>query len=162
MRDDWGNPGPLDAWRGLMACQDDNSFYAAVKGFAPYVPGVQQHFEENCKQLFGGVPIRLMNLSQETAEWYNTTGCYGALAGPQCVVQGMAGVPLNPGLTQFQLYCLNDCMDPYTVQSGEWEQAGDAVRQTYKDLWAKFLEEYPPTGTAFPTPGSGGAAASPK
>lgn len=144
LRPDWGDPGPVDAFRGLLACQDDNSYYAAVKGFAQYVSNCQQEYENNCADIFGSVPLRVQNLTQANADNYNNTGCYGAEAGPPCVVEGMAGVPLNPNLTQFQIYCLNSCADPATVQSGGWEQAGDAVRETYRDLWEKFIEAYPP------------------
>jgi hypothetical protein len=144
-RDDWQDPGPLDAFRGLMNCQDDNSYYAAVKGFSMYVSDVQRSFEDFfTNSPFKQPPIRLQNLTQETADYYNNTGCYGAKAGPPCVVQGMAGIPLNPNLSQFQLYCLNNCVDPYTVQSGGWESAGDKIRQIYKDMWQKFIEAYPP------------------
>ena len=140
IRDDWHNPTELDAFKGLMACQDDNSYYAAVKGFAVYVSDVQRRFEA----LFETVPLRVQNLLQSTADMYNNTGCYGAEAGPQCVIESLAGKPLNPDLTQFQIYALNNCADPATVMSGQWEQAGDAIRQTYRDLWERFLEAYPP------------------
>jgi hypothetical protein len=144
IRPDWGDPGPVDAFKGLLACQDDNSYYAAVKGFAQYVSDVQQNFEDICTEALGSVPLRVQNLTQSTADMYNTTGCFGAEAGPQCVQDNLAGKPLNPNLTQFQIYCLNNCADPDTVQSGGWQQAGDAVRQLFKDLWDKFIEAYPP------------------
>ena len=141
IRNDWSDPTALDAFRGLMACQDDNSYYASIKGFSQYVPDVQRRFEALFEQ---EPPLRVQNLTQETADMYNSTGCYGAEAGPQCVRDNLAGKALNPNLTQFQIYCINECMDPDTVQSGEWEQAGDAIRQSYKDLWDKFIELYPP------------------
>jgi len=144
IRDDWNNPSEIDAFRGLLDCQDDNSYYAAVKGFAQYVSDVQKNFEAKCTELFGRVPLRVQNLTQDTADMYNSTGCYGATAGPPCVRDNLAGMALNPNLTQFQIYAINECMDPATVQSGDWERAGDAIRQTYKNLWEKFIAAYPP------------------
>ena len=144
LRDDWGNPTELDAFKGLMNCQDDNSYYAAVKGFAVYVSNVQQSFDFVFLESFHGRRLRVQNLTQATADMYNTTGCYGAEAGPQCVQQNLAGKALNPNLTQFQIYALNNCADPDTVQLGGWEQAGAAIRELYRDLWQKFVEAYPP------------------
>lgn len=134
----WNDPGTIDALKGLLNCQDDNSYYAAVKGFSQYVSEVQDKFES----LFPNI-IRLQNLTPETASMYNNTGCHDAKAGPSCVVQGMQGVPLNPNLTQFQLFCLNECADPATVMSGGWEQAGDKIRNMFLDLWKKFQESQP-------------------
>lgn len=144
IRNDWNDPTALDAFKGLMNCQDDNSYYAAVKGFSQYVSNVQQSFEDNCVEMFGSIPLRLQNLTQQNADNYNSTGCYGAQAGPQCVQTNLAGKALNPNLTQFQIYCLNSCADPDTVQSGHWEQMGDAIRNSYRELWQKFQEAYPP------------------
>lgn len=148
LRDDWNNPTELDAFRGLFGCQDDNSYYASVKGFAQYVGDVQRNYEQKCVEMFGRIPLRVQNLTQQNADNYNNTGCFGAQAGPQCVQDNLAGKALNPNLSQFQIYCLNDCMDPDIVQSGEWEQAGDTIRQSCRNLWQKFLKQYPPATTA--------------
>lgn len=137
----FSDPGPVDAFKGLLNCQDDNSYYAAVKGFAQYVSNVQISFEQSCKDIFGSVPLRVQNLTQETADWYNSTGCQGATKGPDCVLENVK--VLNPNLSQFQIYCINNCVDPDAVQSGSWEKAGDAIKQTYKELFEKFLEGYP-------------------
>jgi len=112
LRDDWYDPNELDAFRGLMACQDDNSYYAAVKGFAMYVSEVQQRFEDKCTQLFGFVPLRVQNLTPETADMYNNTGCTGATKGPQCVLdqQDAGKLVLPPNLTQVQIKQINDCV----------------------------------------------------
>jgi hypothetical protein len=141
-RPDWSDPTTLDAFKGLFNCQDDNSYYAAVKGFSQYVANVQQRFED----LFTTGPLRIKNLTQDAADMYNSTGCYGAEAGPQCVLNQLT--TLNPNLTQFQIYCINNCADPDLVQSGEWEQAGDAIRQSYKDLWERFVKAYAPPAPA--------------
>jgi hypothetical protein len=144
-RQDWNTPTRLDAYRALMGIPDDNSYYSACTGFKQSAGfgDIDDEFQQACVDAFGYAPIRIQNLTDDALTLHQSNGWSSAQRGVQCVLDQGSFV-LNPKQTEFQKFCINNCIPVAVVQSGEWERAGQAVRDSYWKLWEKFQEMYPP------------------
>jgi len=141
----WGTPTKLDAFRSLMKIPDANAYYTACTGFKTTCGfgDIDDEFQQACTDAFGAAPILIENLTDEALALHQSNGWTNAERGIQCVLDQIPFV-LNAEQSEFQKYAINNCIPVSTVQSPEWEQAGDKIRQSYKDLWEKFQEQYPP------------------